>query len=511
MSLYIRKTRIFDIASGLNVSLDSATKLVTLRTNSLIKAAAADFRKNFVDSATPAFHIFDVKADITDKLKVLYPNIEAAAIEADISSELNKISTFISISELTTTISNITKTIQDDYSLALASNDSLSNIQLDNLYRKATIKIGQSLGQLFPKTGMLQVKDPETIGLAGKLVFIAKSFKNLRDSNLNKAINAVLKKYDIKEKSGDLTVLGHTAVEVSENKYRINTPLVTETLLRMEAAGVSRSAQQIKENDFVQRVPLFIKHKISFKENFSTTAASLLEFGFSFSVGMDPTENTISGSSYEKKARDAIISGIVMPELVETLKTRVSWLRDNAAASFKNSPTFLEFVTDAVVAALKGKKASNVRGGESKLSTKSARMTIPKVPVISKKANKVRAPKRAQIVAPAATSNLVSLLTLINSELTDRIKENMGEGNRRDILNLRTGRLAESAHVEHLSQSRAGMITAFYSYMKNPYATFSDGGKQQYPKSRDPKLLISKSIREIAATQVNNRMRAVLV
>lgn len=55
------------------------------------------------------------------------------------------------------------------------------------------------------------------------------------------------------------------------------------------------------------------------------------------------------------------------------------------------------------------------------------------------------------------------------------------------------------------------MITAFYTYMKYPYATFSEGGRQQYPRSRDPKLLISKSIREIAGTSVANRLRAVNV
>ena len=87
----------------------------------------------------------------------------------------------------------------------------------------------------------------------------------------------------------------------------------------------------------------------------------------------------------------------------------------------------------------------------------------------------------------------------------------MGSGSSRTVLNLQTGRLAESAKVERLSESRAGMITAFYSYMKNPYATFSDGGQQSSPKSRDPKLLISKSIREIAATQVANRLRAVAI
>jgi hypothetical protein len=87
----------------------------------------------------------------------------------------------------------------------------------------------------------------------------------------------------------------------------------------------------------------------------------------------------------------------------------------------------------------------------------------------------------------------------------------MGTGERKDILNYRTGRFAESAKVEGMSASREGMITAFYSYMRNPYATFSFGGQQSSPASRDPKLLISRSIREIGATMVGNRMRAVLV
>ena len=45
--------------------------------------------------------------------------------------------------------------------------------------------------------------------------------------------------------------------------------------------------------------------------------------------------------------------------------------------------------------------------------------------------------------------------------------------------------------------------------MKNPYATFSSGGAQQFPRSRDPKLLITKSIREIAAKLTTARLRAV--
>ena len=85
----------------------------------------------------------------------------------------------------------------------------------------------------------------------------------------------------------------------------------------------------------------------------------------------------------------------------------------------------------------------------------------------------------------------------------------MGVGNSRDILNYRTGRFAKSAEVQRITRSKEDMLTIFYTYMKYPYATFSAGGEQQYPKSRDPKLLIAKSIREIAGTTVANRMRAV--
>lgn len=107
--------------------------------------------------------------------------------------------------------------------------------------------------------------------------------------------------------------------------------------------------------------------------------------------------------------------------------------------------------------------------------------------------------------------SLTSLQILLNTHLQDVISANMGNGSERSVLNYRTGRLAASAKVERLTSSKDGMISAFYSYMRNPYGTFSEGGKQQFPRSRDPKLLISQSIKEIAVTRVANRMRAVLV
>lgn len=128
--------------------------------------------------------------------------------------------------------------------------------------------------------------------------------------------------------------------------------------------------------------------------------------------------------------------------------------------------------------------------------------------------SRITKPKNVKITGSTTKSsvtNLTGLADLFNTNLVRVVKENMGDGTRRDILNLRTGRFAESVKVERLTESRAGMITAFYSYMKNPYATFSQGGRQEYPRSRDPKLLISKSIRELAAQQAITRLRAVVI
>jgi hypothetical protein len=129
--------------------------------------------------------------------------------------------------------------------------------------------------------------------------------------------------------------------------------------------------------------------------------------------------------------------------------------------------------------------------------------------LLNKASTSISKPSAIKSTTPT-TVNLVNLQNFINKHLQSVISANMGDGRRKDILNYRTGRFAASAKVERMSQSRQGMITAFYSYMQNPYGTFSKGGKQSIPPSRDPKLLIAKSIREIAAEKVSNRMRSVL-
>jgi len=179
------------------------------------------------------------------------------------------------------------------------------------------------------------------------------------------------------------------------------------------------------------------------------------------------------------------------------------------------SKNILEELASRIGARLRG---NSTPGSKSKLKLKDINLVQnPKVTLMQGATSRPNSASSSRIQKTQIRSqtgqfySLASLQQLINSLLAKTIKENMGTGNRRDILNLRTGRFAESVKVERLSESREGMITAFYSYMRNPYGTFSDGGRQENPKSRNPKLLIAKSIREIAETQVRNRLKAVLV
>lgn len=116
-----------------------------------------------------------------------------------------------------------------------------------------------------------------------------------------------------------------------------------------------------------------------------------------------------------------------------------------------------------------------------------------------------------QVSKPREVVSQINLLAILQAAINKQVAKNMGTGSEHRILNYRTGRFAESVDVQKISESRQGMISVFYSYMKNPYATFSEGGRQQYPKTRDPKLLISQSIRDIATPIVGNRLRSVVV
>jgi hypothetical protein len=176
--------------------------------------------------------------------------------------------------------------------------------------------------------------------------------------------------------------------------------------------------------------------------------------------------------------------------------------------NIKGSNTVTQDIEQALVSILKTGKVKLAKHTANKGKSKKEQINVNKLPgTATKIVSKVAKP--GTNTKPPPSTTLINLTVLINSQLQDVISANMGDGNSRNVLNYRTGRFASTVKVEQLSMSKAGMITAFYSYMKNPYATFSAGGRQAIPATRDPKLLIAKSIRQIAEQVVTNRLRAV--
>jgi hypothetical protein len=227
--------------------------------------------------------------------------------------------------------------------------------------------------------------------------------------------------------------------------------------------------------------------------------------------------NSLRGSSLESTKQYGGVNKVVLDKLAKAFTNTESTIGKRLTRFIlkkRSSPNVIDYLFYNISSVLKGTPVSNYSGkAKESLTTKKINVSKEVVGGIAK--TKVKLPK---LPKPATTvrnvqgrfTSLASLQSMLNLALAQQVQQNMGTGTSRNVLNYRTGRFAESAQVTSLSQSRAGMITAFYTYMRNPYGTFSEGGAQGSPPSRDPKLLISKSIREVLATQVNNRLRAVL-
>jgi hypothetical protein len=71
----------------------------------------------------------------------------------------------------------------------------------------------------------------------------------------------------------------------------------------------------------------------------------------------------------------------------------------------------------------------------------------------------------------------------------------------------RTGRFASSVRVMEVGKTQQGYPSIGYTYQKNPYQVFEDGaGVPPWANGkRDPRQLIDRSIREIAAELLTGR------
>jgi hypothetical protein len=144
-----------------------------------------------------------------------------------------------------------------------------------------------------------------------------------------------------------------------------------------------------------------------------------------------------------------------------------------------------------------------------------------------------------------AQVSLSSLHEIIKIGLQEKLASNMGTNiesgtshhkstaARKDVLNIVSTNFIRTTKVEGLGLSattstsingglvsnRDSQIEVFYKYMKyhkggphaHAYDTFEPGNKQDTPLSRNPILLVEKSVRELISPFVSNRLRMIPV
>lgn len=104
--------------------------------------------------------------------------------------------------------------------------------------------------------------------------------------------------------------------------------------------------------------------------------------------------------------------------------------------------------------------------------------------------------KGARLPKTATGFEPLQLLGILNQRLPEVVRKNMVEPR---LVN-RSGRFASSVKVTDISKTPQGFPSIGYTYQRDPYEVFEEGSKGNWSNGdRDPRELIDKSIREIAA------------
>lgn len=394
-------------------------------------------------------------------------------------------------------------------------------------------QFSRNIREIFGNRAIMAAVIPELGSSNTTFIFFSKSFaslKGFRDKVYPPIIEFLRKRVlggYLESRSdfkiGDIVNIGHASL-VNDIGYYVNSPAFAKSLFVVAKGGSQKFAPaELRETaEYFKRESRIIENSITVTKEFTSSTSGygvLLSLGVTFTNFEDAVINSQRGSKYEGPTARAIgdikdtrFTNTQLRNLTNRLIRNIGTF--NRLAQGRSGKNLVEFLGEAVANTLRGTTTKSVKY-ETKVSSK-----ITKTVYVPKSQKSVKVPQLSSININAVELNskkrqqeysLTSLQAFLDANLVERVKQNMGSGNRRDVLNLRTGRFAESVRVERLSQSRQGMITAFYTYMRNPYATFSAGGRQELPRSRDPKLLISKSIRQVLGEQVSNRLRAVLI
>ena len=175
-----------------------------------------------------------------------------------------------------------------------------------------------------------------------------------------------------------------------------------------------------------------------------------------------------------------------------TLMQKVSSVAIKPLIEVKNSTVKISATIDPKKVKLKSKGSPKVNNASSKRGS------------LKKKQGKSGIVARGRVTkAKQSTVSMAALIGLMNARINDVVASNMGEPR----LENRTGSFASSVRITDIVTTRKGFPSVGYTYQRNPYQVFeSTSGSRFASIERDPRALIDRSIREIAAELAVGRL-----
>jgi len=244
-------------------------------------------------------------------------------------------------------------------------------------------------------------------------------------------------------------------------------------------------------------------------EEEAISRASVHNFFKGMGIELDVIRNGDTGvmevflGSQRANAKEGGIAGAKTAKLKKALLNALRTLENGGILSnLEGSDSFKTAKTKKarreVLEPFKKVKNATVTSKDTKANnskTKVSKSIVQKT-IIGKNALKKRTVRASKAKKAGAASQPLQMIGLINKALPDTVRKNMRE----PALVNRTGRFAESVQVTDIVQTPKGFPSIGYTYQRNPYQVFEEGSSGNWANgNRDPRDLIDKSIREIAA------------
>lgn len=210
--------------------------------------------------------------------------------------------------------------------------------------------------------------------------------------------------------------------------------------------------------------------------------------------------SNIQESASERKRKKQLLEKLenAIAKLSEKNAIKIASLPGSDSAVDVERKKAIKSLEQTFKNSLKSSKTSKVEFKEEKKLGKSQKKftKIKNVPKIKEARGKYKAPKPRKIRSKPKRSDIsmVHLIGALNQQLPQTVAKNMGSPR----LNYQTGRFASSVRVADIATTAKGFPSIGYTYMKYPYQTFEPGYRQG-DVDRDPRKLIDRSIRDIAA------------